>query len=344
MFKSTNATRTAAMALSLTGIMGCGTQIGNPTGGSSARVLNEPNSLGTLSNAAFLTTLDGLNSGDYAYSKTEARLVSKRNCDLAAPKGASLVQAASSSHWVEDDTVKVFARSNVSLERSYADQWSQNGKTLPCEPNGGMSLDLSSLGDGPVQLSSKVSEGMERKLYATLKESAQQFTHSLTTHRDGERNVKLMSVQRVSGGFLELSASLSQANLIETVQIAKADGLTDSVKMRSGDRPVDFRITINPKSGQWTSYSIETAALDFYVNESESFSMEFNKVRFDREKGCVPQAGTVRIRVLEDQESGKTNTYQGQFDDGSGNLVMKPLNGLGSPLILAPFACVLKER
>jgi hypothetical protein len=343
MIKNAGAVRRMTVVLTAGALYACGTQIGNPTG-NGARVTSEPGNLGTLTNAAFLTTVDGMNMGDYAYSSSESRLVSKRTCDESAPKGASLVQSAESTHWVEDETSLVFARSNVSLARSYSDQWLHNGKAMACEGGGEMNLDLSVIDEGPVLLNSQVSEGLQRKLYATLKENSQQFTHSLVTQREGERTLKLLSYQRLPGGLIELTASLVQANLLETIETNKEDGRKQTIKLRAGDRPLEFRITLNARTNQWVSYSIDSASLDFYVNELESFAIEFNKIRFDRSKGCVPQAGTLRVKAPSESEASGTLTYVGQFDDGNGNLVMKPLNSLANPLILAPFACVLKER
>ncbi len=320
----------------------CGTQIGNPTGGSGSQLLGETSNLETATNAALMSTIDGINVGDYAYSKSESRVVTLRRCELGGPQGASLVQKAETSHRVEDETPHALVSSELTIERTYQDKWSQNGQTLACDPSGQMALDYRKLEYGSVSLRSQVAEDLQRKLALTNKDTHELTKHSLILHREGYRDIKLLSYRRPDNETVEITATLAQNDLVEDLALTAPNGEKVLAKLTTGGRPLTFKITLDRVTQQWTSYTIDQASLEFLLNAGESFVMEFDHLRFDRAKGCVPQAGSLQVTEVATQ--GRGRTFRGTFDKDTSSLNLNATDGVSKALSLAPFGCVLKER
>jgi hypothetical protein len=331
---------TAHLALLLSLAIGCGTQIGNPTGSGIVRVTDNPGSLGTLVNAAFLQTVDGINMGDYAYSRLESRVSTDRSCQTKIGSGISLTDKAETKHSVIDESETWYAKSDLSIKRSYEDAWSQNGVLLTCDPGArSVHFNYERLQLGSVQLESRVNEDLARSLYLTEKKAKQELRHSLSFHKSGKRTLEFLNYAEL-GREVVLEAQLS--NQVESEIVLPAqDGGEFTATLQLQERfPLDFVITLD-QSEQWTRYVIPNGRQEFIIpSTGEVLRLEFRNVTFTRAGGCIPVSGQLAAIVIRPNE--EQVRYALSFQPNA-PLLMKADNGLDT-LVLAPFACVLKER
>jgi hypothetical protein len=320
--------------------IGCGTQIGNPTGSGIVRVTDDPGTLGTLVNAAFLQTVDGMNMGDYAYSRTESRVSTDRSCQTQGGTGLSLVDKADSRHSVKDETALWYALSEMDIKRSYEDAWTQNGALLACDPNArSVRFNYERLQLGPVRLESRVNEDLVRSLTLTDIKEKQELRHNLTFKKTGKRTLDFVNYAEL-GRNVVLEAQLN--NQVESaISLPTADGGHVPVTMQLQERfPLDFAITLDPNQ-DWTRYAIASGRQEFVIPATgEVLRLEFRNVNFTREGGCVPVSGQLAATVIRPNED--EVRYSISFQPNA-PLKLKADSGTET-LVLAPFACVLKER
>ncbi|WP_141733675.1 hypothetical protein [Oligoflexus tunisiensis] len=322
---------------------GCGTQIGNPTGSGIVRVTDHPATLNTLVNAAFLQTVDGMNMGDYAYSRLESRVSTDRSCQTQAGTRVSLLDKAETRHSVIDDSPAWLARSEVTIKRSYEDAWTQNGVLLACDPSTrAIRFNHERLQMGPVRLESQVTEDMARSLHLTPKGQNQALESTLSFHKTGRRTLEFTNYAEIGRNVI-LDAHLSnQVDSALTLVPEAADNEDPAtVTLHLQERfPLDFTITLDD-TRQWTRYDIPSGRQEFLIPTSgEILRLEFRNLTFTRAAGCIPVSGQLTATVLRPNESAQRYTLRFQRD---ASLVMKREGGTES-LVLAPFACVLKER
>jgi hypothetical protein len=325
--------------------LGCGTQIGNPTGSGIARVTDHPATLNTLVNAAFLQTVDGMNMGDYAYSRLESRVSTDRTCQSHTGARISLLDKAETRHSVVDDSPAWLARSDLSIKRSYEDAWTQNGVLLACDPSiRAIRFNYERLQMGPVRLESQVTEDMDRRLQLTAKGENQVLESTLTFHKSGRRTLDFTNYAELGRNVILDAQLRNQVESTLTLPTSGAD--TDSatpstIVLQLQDRfPLDFTITLD-NNQQWTRYDIASGRQEFLIPSSgEVLRLEFRNVTFTRTAGCIPVSGQLTATVLRPNESAQR--YSLSFQRNA-SLVMKREGGVEN-LVLAPFACVLKER
>jgi hypothetical protein len=330
--------RLAALLSSLT--IGCGTQIGNPTGSGIVRVTDDPGTLGTLVNAAFLQTVDGINMGDYAYSRLESRVSTDRSCQNQTGSGFSLLDKADTRHSVVEESTSWRASSDLNIKRSYQDAWTQNGVLLTCDPVArSVRFNYERLQLGPVRLESRVDENLARTLYLVEKKENQELRHNLSFHKSGTRTLDFVNYAEL-GRDVVLEAQLN--NKVESeISLPTADGGQVPVMLQLQERfPLDFAITLD-QSQQWKRYTIPSGRQEFIIpTTGEVLRLDFRNVTFIRENGCVPASGQLAATVIRPNQDEVRYTLSFQ---SNAPLLMKADNGIDS-LVLAPFACVLKER
>ncbi|MFY7930571.1 MAG: hypothetical protein ACOVS5_16980 [Oligoflexus sp.] len=330
-------------SLTLSALVGCGTQIGNPTGTSQVRLLTDVSSLQSAVTGAFLQTVDGLNMGDYAYSNSESRVVSLRQCQGREAQGLALVQKTASSHSVEDDNSKYFARSDVTIERSYQDSWFQASRQLPCDTTIGVKFPYESLNQADLRLESTVSEVLQRSTNLTYKTDEQAFKHSLMMQKSGKRTLDLVSFEEKSRE-IALKALLDN-RLTSKIELLSKAGMANSkvlAEMQLIDtEPMPFEIVLDRSSLLWQAYKIDRARQEFVLDGGERLRLDFSQVVFTRAGGCTPASGELTVTVSYD--GALPLVYQGRFVEGQ-PLTLRSDDGSLKPILLAPFACVLKER
>jgi hypothetical protein len=323
--------------------LGCGTQIGNPTGSGIVRVTGNPASLGTLVNAAFLQTVDGMNMGDYAYSRLESRVSTDRRCQTEAGSGISLLDKAETRHSVIDESPSFYAKSDLSIKRSYEDAWTQNGVLLACDPNSrSIRFQYERLQLGPVRLESRVNEDLTRSLLLTAKQDQQEIRHSLSLRKSGRRSLDFVSYTEL-GREVILEAQLDN-QVKSAIDLPSSGGTEDSmesVTLQLQERfPLNFIIALD-QSRQWTRYVIANGRQEFVIPTSgETLRLDFRNLTFTREGACVPVSGQLAATIV---RPGQDSVRYSMNFQANAPLVMKADNGIDS-LVLAPFACVLKER
>lgn len=329
---------TAGLLCSL--LAGCGTQIGNPTGAGLVRVTDNASSLSTLVNAAFLQTVDGMNMGDYGYSRLESRVSTDRSCETQAGSEFSLLEKAETKHSVIDESAAWYAKSDLAIKRSYQDAWIQNGVLLTCDPTvRAIRFNYERLQLGTVRLQSQVNEDLVRSLYMTEKKQQQELRHSLSFKKTGKRTLDFVSYTE-TGKEVILDAQLS--NQVESIVSLKteSDGVEEATLQLQERFPLDFTITLD-QSQQWTRYVIPNGRQEFRIPSSgEILRLEFRNLTFTRTGGCIPVSGQLAATVIRPNEP--MVRYALTFQ-ANAPLVMRREGGTDS-LALAPFACVLKER
>jgi hypothetical protein len=335
---------TALFATLLGGLsIGCGTQIGNPTGSGALRVTGNPASLGTLVNAAFLQTIDGMNMGDYAYSRLESRVSTDRRCQTEAGSGISLLGKAETRHAVIDESSSFYAKSDLTIKRSYEDAWTQNGVLLACDPSSrSIRFQYERLQLGPIKLESRVNEDLARSLLLTAKQDQQELRHSLSLRKSGRRSLEFVNYSEL-GREVILEAQLNN-QLESAIDLPRSDGLEDGsekVTLQLQERfPLNFVIALD-HSRQWTRYVIANGRQEFIIPSSgETLRLDFRNLTFTREGACVPVSGQMAATIVRPGEG--SERYSLNFQPNA-SLIMKSDSGIES-LMLAPFACVLKER
>lgn len=320
--------------------LGCGTQIGNPTGSGIVRVTDNPGTLGTLVNAAFLQTIDGINMGDYAYSRLESRVSTDRRCQTEAGSGFSLVDKADTKHSVIEESATWYAKSDLSIKRSYEDAWTQNGTLIACDPGArAVRFNYERLQFGTVRLESRVNEDLARSLYLTEKKEKQEMRHNLSLRKSGKRTLDFLNYAEL-GQDVVLEAQLS--NQVESaIALPTQDGGEITATLQLQERfPLNFAITLD-QTQQWTRYVIPSGRQEFIIpTTGEVLRLDFRNVTFTRKDGCVPVSGQMAVTVIRPNED--EVRYSLSFQPNS-PLLMKADNGIDS-LVLAPFACVLRER
>ncbi len=321
--------------------IGCGTQIGNPTGSGIVRVTDNPSSLGTLVNAAFLQTVDGINMGDYAYSRLESRVSTDRRCQTEVGSGISLLDKAETKHSVIEESATWYAKSDLTIKRSYEDAWTQNGALIACDPGArAVRFNYERLQFGTVRLESRVNEDLARSLYLTEKKEKQEMRHNLSFKKSGKRVLDFVNYSE-NGREVVLKAQLS--NKVESeIALPTQDGGAINATLQLQERfPLDFSINLD-QTQQWTSYVIPSGRQEFVIQATgEVLRLEFRNVTFTRKDGCMPAAGQLTATVIRPNED--EVRYSISFQPNASALLMKSDSGLDS-LVLAPFACVLRER
>lgn len=334
-----------AQAALFVGIMAaCGTQVGNPTGSGFIRITENPAALNTLMNAAFLQTVDGMNMGDYAYSRSESRVSTARSCQTAAGSAFSLIDTTESAHSVTDDSSNWLVKADLSITRSYRDSWKQNNLLLTCDPKSqSLSMKYERLQQGTIRLQSVVDENLTRTLTLTEVASKKELKHSLITRKTGTRTLDFINYTEDGKEVIleaELNNKLESTVQVPTDDIHDGDATTEALIQLKTSFPMALQISLN-QTLQWTRYSIPNGRQDFLIPSSgETLRLEFIHVVFDRSKLCLPVAGEFKVTVSRPNQD--DITYSTNFASS------KPLTlaraGSTDTLTLIPFACVLKER
>ncbi len=321
-------------------LVGCGTQIGNPTGAGLVRLTDNSRALNTLVNASFLQTIDGINMGDYGYSRSESRVSTDRTCQTQAGTKLSLIDKAETKHSVIDESDEWYAKSDMTIKRSYQDAWTQNSVLLACNPaTNSITFNYEKLQNGPLRLESQVNEDLSRSLFMTEKKLQQELRHSLITKKTGKRTLELVDYSEGSNEIL-ISAQLKN-QLDSVVALNPQDEGATEANMSLLDRfPLDFTIHLD-QNRQWTRYEVPNARQEFLIPESgEVLRLELKNMVFTRTSACVPEAGTLIASVV--RPNLPNVRYSLNFVPNT-PLILKREGGTDS-LVLAPFACVLKER
>ena len=329
----------ARLALLLGLAAGCGTQIGNPTGAGMIRLTDNSRALNTLLNASFLQTIDGMNMGDYGYSRKESR-VSDRNCQTQAGSKLSLVDKTDVKHSVIDETDEWYAKSDLTIKRRYQDAWTQNNVLLACNPKtNSINFDYTKLPMGSLKLESQVDEDLNRVLFMTEKKLEQELRHNLVMKKTGKRSLELVGYTE-DNNELVLEAQLRN-HLDSTVSLNLQEEGAAEAKMQLQDRfPLDFSIHLD-KVRDWTRYEISNGRQEFLIPETgEVLRLEFKNIVFTRASACVPESGLLTATVV--RPNLPNVRYSLNFLPET-PLILKREDGSDS-LVLAPFACVLKER
>jgi hypothetical protein len=331
--------RFARLALLLGLAAGCGTQIGNPTGAGMIRLTDNSRALNTLLNASFLQTIDGMNIGDYGYARQESR-VSDRSCQTQAGSKLSLIDKTETKHSVIDESDEWYAKSDLTIKRSYQDAWTQNNVLLACNPKtNSINFDYNKLSTSSLKLESQVDEDINRVLFMTEKKLEQELRHNLVMKKTGKRSLELVGYTE-DNKQLVLEAQLRN-QLDSTVNLdLNEEGATEA-KLQLLDRfTLDFSIHLD-KARDWTRYEISQGRQEFLIPESgEILRLEFKNIVFTKASACVPESGLLTATVVRPNLPNVRYSLNFQPDTP---LILKREGGTDS-LVLAPFACVLKER
>ncbi|MDQ3233602.1 MAG: hypothetical protein M3Q07_17425, partial [Pseudobdellovibrionaceae bacterium] len=250
-----------------------------------------------------------------------------------------LVDKADSRHSVIDESAAWYAKSDLTIKRSYQDAWTQNGELLACDTTARiLRFPHELLEQGTVRLESQVDEELSRSLFLTEKKEKQELQHNLSFKKTGRRTLEFMNFAE-KGSEVTLVAQLS--NEVESTIALPSETGVESATLQLQERfPLEFSVTLD-QSKQWTRYVIPSGRQEFIIPASgEVLRLEFRNVTLSREGGCVPIGGQLSATVIRPNES--NIRYSMTFQPNS-PLIMKRDGGTDS-LVLAPFACVLKER
>jgi hypothetical protein len=228
----------------------------------------------------------------------------------------------------------------MNIKRSYEDAWTQNGSLIACDPAArSVRFNYERLQLGTVRLESRVNEDLVRSLLLTDIKEKQEMRHNLTFSKTGKRTLDFVNYSEI-GRTVVLEAQLN--NQVESaISLPTQDGSRIPVTMKLQERfPLDFAITLD-QNQDWTRYAIPSGRQEFIIPSSgEVIRLDFRNVTFTREGGCVPSSGQLAATVIRPNED--EVRYSISFQPNQA-LMLKSDNGIDS-LVLAPFACVLKER
>lgn len=320
------------LVFSVLGLSACGDQALDPFGNAQTAALRDASRFGSLANAAFLQTVDGLNFGDSAYATRAERLLSERSCSTSQ----QLVEKTKASQWVNDDSPAWTARSNVTIDRTYESSWVQGGTQLSC----GLGLiDFQTIDQASFRLQSRVLEKKKSSTLLTKKSDGSERTDELEVQMTGTRDLEITGYSEASATTALTATLRSDLDLTLALKDEFGEDASATMKLAPESR-LDFEVTVDRSSSDWKEYRIPFSRQEYDLGGGNLLTLELSRLSFTPAGNCFPQSGSIRItRTIGGQVSG---VFAADIDPKT-ELVLSDRES-GETLSLTPFACVFRER